>query len=172
MEATIRRAVASDASELGAIHSAAWAELYPKALPAEVLAQLNPGYMEHLWHKFVARGGEYKQWVAEADGAIVGFVGVGPGREYARDENIELYFLYLVPEARGSGVGKDLLAAADADYLWVWEDFKKTRKFFASQQFVPEIVRVTRGVGPRSRVGVLFGSAYQTELRLIRQRSA
>jgi GNAT superfamily N-acetyltransferase len=172
MEATIRRAVASDASELGVIHSASWAELYPKALPAEVLAQLNPGYMEHLWQKFVSRGGDYKQWVAEIDGAIVGYIAVGPAREFTSEQATELYFFYVVPEARGAGVGKQLLAVAEPEYLWVWEDFKRTRKFYASHGFAPDIVRVTRGMGQRSRVGVLFGSSYQTELRMIRSRTA
>jgi len=169
MTATIRRAVLTDAPALGAIHSASWGELYPKALPAEVLAQLNPDYMTHLWGKFISKGADYKQWVAERDGAIVGFAGVGPGRDTDLDESTELYFLYVVPEARGTGVGTQLLAAANADYLWVWEDFKRTRKFYAAQDFVPEIVRVTRGMGQKSRVGVLFGSSYQTELKMIRR---
>ena len=169
MTATIRRAVLTDAPALGAIHSASWGELYPKALPAEVLAQLNPEYMTHLWGKFISKGADYKQWVAERDGAIVGFAGVGPGRDTDLDESTELYFLYVVPEARGTGVGTQLLAAANADYLWVWEDFKRTRKFYAAQDFVPEIVRVTRGMGQKSRVGVLFGSSYQTELKMIRR---
>ena len=168
MTATIRRAVLTDAPALGAIHSASWGELYPKALPAEVLAQLNPDYMTHLWGKFISKGADYKQWVAERDGAIVGFAGVGPGRDTDLDESTELYFLYVVPEARGTGVGTQLLAAANADYLWVWEDFKRTRKFYSLQDFVPEIVRVTRGMGPKSRVGHLFGSSYQTELKMIR----
>jgi len=168
MTATIRRAVLTDAPALGAIHSASWGELYPKALPAEVLAQLNPDYMAHLWGKFVSKGADYKQWVAERDGTIVGFAGVGPGRDTDLNESVELYFLYVVPEARGTGVGTQLLAAANADYLWVWEDFKRTRKFYAAQSFVPEIVRVTRGMGQKSRVGVLFGSSYQTELKMIR----
>lgn len=169
MTATIRRATASDAPELGALHSSAWPELYPKALPADVVSQLNPGYMEHLWTKFVSRGDAYKQWVAEIDGTIVGFIGVGPGRESDTSELTELYFLYVTPEARKSGIGTQLLAAAEPGYLWVWEDFKGTRKFYAAQGFASEIVRVTRGMGPRSRVGILFGSSYQTELKLIRK---
>ena len=169
MEATIRRATPADAAALGALHSRAWPDLYPKALPASVVAQLNPGYMEHLWGKFTTRGEAYKQWVAEVDGQIVGFVGVGPGREEGHSDETELYFLYLAPAVREEGIGTQLLGIASPDYLWVWEDFKGTRKFYAARGFVPEMVRVTRGMGPKSRVGVLFGSAYQTELRLIRK---
>jgi len=168
MTATIRRATLSDAPALGVIHSASWAELYPKALSPEVLAQLNPGYMEHLWTKFVSRGDAYRQWVAEVDGEIVGFAGVGPGRDSDMGDETELYFLYVAPAYRKQGIGTQLLAATETKYVWVWEEFKGTRKFYASEGFVPEIVRATRGRGPRSRVGVLFGSAYQTELKLVR----
>ena len=69
-------------------------------------------------------------------------------------------------------MGKQLLAAGNPDYLWVWEEFKRTRKFYSTQDFIPEIVRVTRGIGPKSRVGVLFGSSYQTELKMIRNPAA
>jgi GNAT superfamily N-acetyltransferase len=168
MTATIRRATLSDAPALGAIHSASWAELYARALSPEVLAQLNPGYMEHLWTKFVTKGEDYRQWVAEVDGEIVGFAGVGPGRDSGLVEETELYFMYVTPQHRKNGIGTALLAATETKYLWVWEEFKGTRKFYAAEGFVPEIVRVTRGRGPRSRVGVLFGSSYQTELKLVR----
>ena len=172
MTASIRRATLADAPALGAIHSACWGELYPKALPDTVLAQLNPEYMAHLWGKFVSKGSDYKQWVAEVDGEIVGFAGVGPGRDSGREEETELYFIFVSAAARGTGVGKQLLAAGNPDYLWVWEEFKRTRKFYSTQDFIPEIVRVTRGIGPKSRVGVLFGSSYQTELKMIRNPAA
>jgi len=173
MTATIRRATQSDAPALGALHSSIWAELYPKDLPADVLAQLNPGYMEHLWTKFTSRGEAYRQWVAMVGEEIVGFIGTGPGRDTdATPDDSEIYFLYVTPAHRKTGIGSALLAAADPTYVWVWEQFKGTRKFYAAEGFAPEIVLATRGRGPRTRVGVLFGSAYQTEFKLKRPHAA
>ncbi len=171
MGANIRRAALADAEVLGALHSDCWGELYPKTLTPQVLAQLNPGMMEHLWQKFVTRGDPFKQWVAEIDGEIVGFVGTGPGRERGKELETELYFLYVKPEARRQGIGRELLEVADATYLWVWEGLKGTRSFYGRERFVPEIVRGTRGRGPNSRAGAMFGW-YFTELKMVKELSA
>jgi GNAT superfamily N-acetyltransferase len=159
MTAIVRRAELADVERLGELHSACWAELYPTVLPPEVLAQLSPATMSGLWEKFVTRGDSYLQWVAVDDsGEIVGFAGTGPGREEGYEIAVELYFIYVTPSARRSGVGRALLKQADADYLWIWEDNRDSRAFYRKQKYFPDSV---------ARAGALFGQPLP-EVRMAR----
>ncbi len=167
MAVTIRRAEPGDAAALGELHSFCYGELYAKLLPASVLTQLSPAMMAGLWEKFMSRGDAYKQWVAEMDGDIVAFVGVGPGREPEDTALKELYFIYVAPGARKSGIGSALLTAADPDYMWLWEDNSATRKFYKREKYTPELVHALRGRAPRRRHGSLFGTPLY-EQRIIR----
>jgi len=86
-------------------------------------------------------------WVAEDDGAVVGFVGWGDSRD-ASDEG-ELYAIYVLPEAWGSGAGPALMAAARAELeaayatsiLWVLEDNPRARRFYERAGWAPDGVR-------------------------------
>ena len=158
MAPLIRRAEPGDADRLGALHSAVWAELYSDVLSAEVLASLDPTTMAELWGLFITRGEAYVQFVAEVDGEIVGFAGVGPGREPGYELGRELYFIYVAPEHRRGASGKALLKQADVDYLWIAEANRATQAFYRKQKFFPDSVR---------RVGALFG-AELPEIRMAR----
>ena len=158
MKVVTRQVAEGDIPRLGELHSAVWSELYTGVLSAEVLESLDPQTMSALWGRFITRGADYIQHVAEVDGQIVGFVGTGPGREPGYELGRELYFIYVAPEFRRSSVGKVLLRIADADYLWIAEDNRATQAFYRKQKFFPDSVR---------RVGTLFG-AELAEIRMAR----
>ena len=163
----VRPVTETDADSLGRVHAACWHESYDHILSKAALSQLHPERLAQMWRRFSVQGPGYRHVVAELDGEIVGFVGVGPGREQGHETSTELYFLYVSPYYRRQGVGSALMATADADYMWIWEGLKKTRKYYEKRQYKPDIVRATRGMGTRSRASKMFG-AYHTEFKLMR----
>jgi GNAT superfamily N-acetyltransferase len=75
--------------------------------------------------------------VAEVDGEIVGFVGVGPSRDEPGEG--ELYAIYLDPAHFGTGVGRALMQAAvgrlrELGYaeatLWVLDGNVRAERFY------------------------------------------
>ena len=148
MGQVIRRAELEDAARLGELHSQCWPELYPTILPAQIIADLDASAMTGLWAKFIVRGDGYLQWVAEVDGTVVGFAGVGPGRDPGYEGAIELYFIYVDPNSRRAGHGTKLLEQAAPDYFWIDEANRDTQKFYRKRKYFPDSVR---------RVGSLFG---------------
>ena len=158
MAIVTRQVAAGDIPRLGELHSAVWRELYSDVLSPAVLASLDPATMSELWGRFISRGENYIQYVAEVDGQIVGFAGVGPGREAGYELGRELYFIYVDPQYRRHAVGKALLKIADVDYLWIAETNRATQTFYRKQKFYPDSVR---------RVGALFG-AELPEVRMAR----
>jgi GNAT superfamily N-acetyltransferase len=76
-------------------------------------------------------------WVAEREARIVGFVAAGPSR--TEDGLGELYAIYVLPEAWGSGAAAALMSAfrdwlAGEGYmaamLWVLADNPRARRFY------------------------------------------
>lgn len=75
--------------------------------------------------------------MAETEAGIVGFAGFGPSQE--TPAVAEIGTLYAMPEAWGTGIGKQLMLATltalgQADYtqatLWVLEDNERARRFY------------------------------------------
>ena len=84
-------------------------------------------------------------FVAEKDGAIVGFASCGESRD-APGEG-ELYAIYALPVAWGTGAGPALMAAAltalraggfETASLWVLDDNPRARRFYEREGWVPD----------------------------------
>jgi GNAT superfamily N-acetyltransferase len=132
---TVRRATREDARAIAEVHVATWRGAYAHVFPAEVLDSLSVDDREQGWRRVIADEA-MSVYVAEDDSRIAGFVSVGASRN-AEGEG-ELYAIYVLPGAWGSGAGKALMEAGRAwlaerfatASLWVLEDNPRARRFY------------------------------------------
>jgi ribosomal protein S18 acetylase RimI-like enzyme len=124
----IRRASVSDAAEIAAVHVRTWQAAYQHVFGTERLAHLDIPRRVAGWTRALEEGESI--FVADDDGRVVDFVSVGA---------CELYAIYTLPEAWGSGAGPALMRAAVAQlredgcadaFLWVLEDNPRARRFY------------------------------------------
>jgi GNAT superfamily N-acetyltransferase len=141
MEPRVRRATAEDAHEIASVQVASWRAGYAEVFPAEFLAGLSVDERVELWTR-VLSDGCFDIFVAERDGRVSGFASAGPTED---DDGAgtrgELFALYVEPSAWGRGLGRALLARAEAALreagfdeatLWVLEDNPRARAVYAA----------------------------------------
>jgi len=132
----VRRAAVADAAAIAAVHTRTWQAAYEHVFGAERLARIDASRRTAGWTR-VLESGEAVFVAEDAAGGVVAFVSVGPAQEL--DGVGELYAIYALPEAWGSGAGPALMRAGvdalrDAGYreaiLWVLEDNPRARRFY------------------------------------------
>jgi GNAT superfamily N-acetyltransferase len=129
----IRRARPEDAAAVADVHVRTWQSAYERVFGAERLAAIDVDSRRRFAERGIERGGV---WVAEDDGHVVGFVSIGDSRQ-GPDEG-ELYAIYVLPDAWGTGAGAGLMAAAvealrsayPTSILWVLDDNPRARRFY------------------------------------------
>lgn len=91
---------------------------------------------ERIWRERI-EGPQAVHALAERGGETIGFVSIGPARDDA--EAGEVYAIYVVPEAWGTGAGHALMLEAlgrlrEGGYreaiLWVLDDNPRARTFY------------------------------------------
>jgi GNAT superfamily N-acetyltransferase len=129
-EVAIRPAAAADLPMLGIIgpaaHAAAYHYLWPE--PSGLSRRLET-FGEAAMRDFLARPGAHV-WLAEWDGAAVGFLTMligSPDPIERRGNGAEIPRIFLLPSARGLGIGRKLFEAAlakarEAKLAYVWLD--------------------------------------------------
>jgi GNAT superfamily N-acetyltransferase len=136
---TVRSATPDDADAIGRIHVETWRSAYAGQLPDEALASLGVEERQRWWRESFGR-----EWpagsavfVAETDGAVVGFAGVGRSRD--EDVTGELYTIYVDPRHWGTGAGRALIRRAeeslrasgfDEALLWVLDGNERAERFY------------------------------------------
>jgi GNAT superfamily N-acetyltransferase len=135
---TVRPATLRDAPAMGRVHVRAWQAAYRGQMPDDYLDGLRPEDRAAYWEGALRRTDlQGALLVAERDREVVGFAVVGPARE--PEGAGELYAINLDPDHWGTGAGRALLEAAQAELarggfdetvLWVLTGNARARRFY------------------------------------------
>ena len=136
----LRDATASDARAIAEVHVASWRWAYRDDLPAEFLDGLSVDDRERGWNEWLAADPGAGTLVAEERDSIVGFCSFAPSCDDGSTEGTaEVLTIYLLPEAAGRGIGRELFASAvdrlralgyDKATLWVMASNDRSRRFY------------------------------------------
>jgi ribosomal protein S18 acetylase RimI-like enzyme len=143
-EVTVRIATADDAPAIAQVHVQTWRETYTGKLADDVIeGRPIPERAAALARLLAGESalGPQTLWVAEREGAIVGFAWAGACRDADRGDTTELYSINVLRAHLGSGAGQQLLDAAIGDEpasLWVLEDNPRARAFYERNGFVAD----------------------------------
>jgi GNAT superfamily N-acetyltransferase len=141
----IRSATVDDAGAIAAVHVASWRSAHAHVLPADYLDAISVPERAESWRRILAEGSG-TTLVAQADGRTLGFASYGASRdEDAEDGCLELYAIYLDPEAWGRGVARDLIRTVLGDVppgvrmtLWVLGENPRAHHFYRRHGFQPD----------------------------------
>jgi L-amino acid N-acyltransferase YncA len=103
----IRRAEPNDAAGIAHVHVQSWRSTYRGIVPDSYLDALDEAERAGHWRDLLENG--MLVLVAERAGQVMGFATGGKSRENMADCDAELYAIYLLEEAQGTKIGRDLL---------------------------------------------------------------
>jgi ribosomal protein S18 acetylase RimI-like enzyme len=125
----VRPAALTDAPGIARVHIDTWRTAYHGLIPEDLLAGLSYERRLERWTAILSQpaDGRSSNFVAEADGRIVGFASGGPERDGDPVYTGELYAIYVLKEYERRGLGRSLtravagsLAAAGFGAMLVW----------------------------------------------------
>jgi GNAT superfamily N-acetyltransferase len=145
----IRRARPADAEVLPDLQVRSWWSAYGAFVAHEKIADAAARVADGWRRRLVEEPEpESETWVAEHDGALSGFVTIGPPRDPdARPGDGELRAIYLDPPRVGQGDGHALLERAEqrlrelghgAATLWVMTENHGARRFYERHGWAPD----------------------------------
>lgn len=141
----IREATAADTDAIADLQARSWRRTHAELLTeAEIDALVAGSVLPNLRWTIEHRPDYWRMWVADDDGAIVGFASTSPSTDTdvrTADRVGEITAIYADPDRVGEGIGSALLAHAVADLaersaritLWVGEGNASARGFFEAR---------------------------------------
>jgi ribosomal protein S18 acetylase RimI-like enzyme len=166
MMVVVRPQADDDIDHVAALHVRAWQTAYAGLMPEDVLAALDPVQLAARRREYAGHR-DFRTLVADDGGVICGFAAFGPHRRDQRWDDLdrtvgELYALYVEPDRWGSGLGRMLMTAVEADLaargmtglrLWVLESNVRARRFYERSGLTADGERSTiRLTGPDGTV--------------------
>lgn len=169
---TLRRADPDDAEDFVRVHLQAWRESYARVLGPEVFERRDADRTAAVEHRRAvlarqAQSSAIDNWLAHSgDGRLLGFASAGPARDDDAPEGIarELWSIYILAEAYGTGVGQSLLeqaVGAGPAYVWVLQDNSRAQAFYRRNGFVPD--------GETKELPDVWAGTGMTEIRMVRR---
>jgi ribosomal protein S18 acetylase RimI-like enzyme len=131
----IRPATREDAEAIAHVQVETWRAAYGHAIPRETLDAADPGERARVWARILTS--DSATFVGETEGEIGGFVCVGASEEH-RGEG-ELFAIYVLPEAWGTGLASGLMERGEEELraqghssaaLNVLADNPRARRFY------------------------------------------
>jgi ribosomal protein S18 acetylase RimI-like enzyme len=154
---TVRGATADDARSIAEVHVASWRWAYRGQVPDEILGSLSVDEREAMWRRSLEEAKERTAVAIDESGSLVGFVGTGPAGDDDADERTgEVYAIYVLEDAAGSGIGTALLRRGEDDLrsdgyrrvtLWVLTSNVRAHRFYERNGWVFDGRRSTYRVG-------------------------
>jgi aryl sulfotransferase len=136
----VRSALPTDVDAVAACQEACWREAYGGLVAERWLDDPDlPARRRERWRRRI--DGERSVVVAVAGHEVVGVGSAGARKDEDVDPEIELTSLYVRRAHWRAGVGSRLLTSlvGDADaYLWVFEENRRARDFYAAHGFRPD----------------------------------
>ena len=141
----VRPARPEDAAAIAEVHVRTWQAAYEHVFGAERLAAIDLAARVERWRRrLVEPERRHEAVLVIEDEGVVGFASCGESRDAAGEG--ELYAIYVLSAAWGSGAGRELIAAAlaalqeggfDTAGLWVLEDNPRARRFYEREGWIP-----------------------------------
>ena len=157
MSVTVRDATADDARSIAEVHVASWRWAYRGQVPDRILDELSVDEREAMWRRTLEEGKERTAVAVDESGSLAGFVGTGPAGDDDADERTgEVYAIYVLEDAAGSGIGTALLRRGEDDLrsdgyrratLWVLTSNVRAHRFYERNGWMFDGRRSTYHVG-------------------------
>lgn len=159
MEFTIRQATEADADRIAELHVQAWQWAFRDLFAHEFLDGMKVNNRALLWRSALETPA-MRVWLAERDGALLGFASTNPSRDPGAGTSTgEVGSLYVRKEIAGSGIAAALLAWATKDLhargfqpltSWVFEKDPRARRFFEKHGWAADGEAKVESMGGRN----------------------